>query len=138
MACALEVPRERVHGQIFNVGHTRQNYQVREIAELIAEAFPGSRLLLGSNDADRRSYRVSFEKIRAGLPGFDAVHDARAGAAELRALFERVGLSRDAFEHRAYTRVRQLMHLRGAGAIDGRLFWRAGARAGRPAGVETA
>jgi nucleoside-diphosphate-sugar epimerase len=124
VACTLEAPRERIHRQIFNVGHTRQNYQVREIAAIVAKAFPGSRLVLGSNDADRRSYRVAFEKIHAELPGFQAVHDAEAGAAELRALFERVELSTSMFEHRAFTRVRQLTHLLRTESIDERLFWR--------------
>lgn len=123
VACALDAPRQRVHGQIFNVGDSRQNYQVREIATIIANAFPGSRVLLGSNDADRRSYRVSFEKIHAELPGFQAQHDAEDGAAELRTLFQQLELSPAVFERRAFTRVKQLTHLKRIGAIDDRLFW---------------
>lgn len=124
IACTLEAPRECIHRQVFNVGHNRENYQVRDIAALVSEAFPGCRLTVGSNDGDQRSYRVSCEKIHATLPGFKTVHDAASGARELRALFERVGLSREMFEFRAFTRVKQLEHLRKAGEIDERLFWR--------------
>jgi nucleoside-diphosphate-sugar epimerase len=124
IGCTLEAPRECIHRQIFNVGHNRENYQVREIAALVSDAFPGCRLIVGSNDGDRRSYRVSCEKIHAVLPGFKTVHDAASGARELRALFERIRLSREMFEFRAFTRVRQLEHLRKAGEIDERLFWR--------------
>lgn len=124
VACTLEAPRERIHRQVFNVGHSRENYQVREIAALVSEAFPGCRLTVGSGDGDRRSYRVSFEKIHAVLPGFKTVHQAASGARELRDLFERIHLSREMFEFRAFTRVKQLEHLRKKEHIDARLFWR--------------
>ena len=40
IACALEAPRTIVHNQVFNVGMTAENYQVKEIAEIVADAFP--------------------------------------------------------------------------------------------------
>lgn len=123
VACALEAPRETVHRQVFNVGHTSENYQVREIAALVSDAFPGCRLTVGRNDGDRRSYRVSFDKIHAALPGFKAVHQAAGTAREFRALFERIQLSRETFEFRAFTRVKQLEHLKATGEVDARLFW---------------
>ena len=124
VACSLEAPRERIHHQVFNVGHNRENFQVREIAALVSDTFPGCRLTVGSSDGDRRSYRVSFDKIHAELPGFKTAHDAASGAQELRELFERIHLTKDAFEFRAFTRVRQLEHLKKTGEIDERLFWR--------------
>src|SRR5438876_3073464 len=42
--CALEANRPVVHNQVFNVGSTRENYQVREIARIVADAFPGCAL----------------------------------------------------------------------------------------------
>ena len=123
VAVVLEAPAERVHGEVFNVGDDRENYRVREIAEIVAEVFPGCALTFGSSGGDRRSYRVSFEKIATRLPGFHCRHTARTGATELRALFERVGLTRATFEFRAHTRLRQLEHLRATGALDARLYW---------------
>jgi nucleoside-diphosphate-sugar epimerase len=124
VACTLEAPRDRIHRQIFNVGHSGENYQVREVAALVSDAFPGCRLTVGSSDGDRRSYRVSFGKIHAELPGFTTAHDAIRGARELRELFEQIHLTRETFEFRAFTRVKQLEHLKKTGAIDERLFWR--------------
>ncbi len=124
VGCALEAPRERVHRQVFNVGDSRENYQVREIAAIVSDTFPGCRLSVGSSDGDQRSYRVSFDKIHAALPKFKAVHDAASGARELRALFGEISLTRETFESRAFTRVKQLQHLRTTGAIDEHLFWR--------------
>ena len=80
IACVLEAPREAVHGEIFNVGETTQNYRVREVAELVAEAIPGCDVTFGTQGADNRSYRVSFEKIHRHLPSFSCQWDARRGA----------------------------------------------------------
>jgi len=124
VACCLEAPRERIHHQVFNVGHNRENFRVREIAALVSDTFPGCRLTVGSSDGDRRSYRVSFDKIHAELPGFKTAYDAASGARELRELFERIHLTKEAFGFRAFTRVRQLEHLKKTGEIDERLFWR--------------
>jgi nucleoside-diphosphate-sugar epimerase len=124
VGCVLEAPRERVHQQVFNVGDNRENYQVREIAAIVSDTFPGCRLVVGSSDGDQRSYRVSFDKIHAALPGFKAAHDAASGARELRALFEKIHLTQETFEARPFTRVKQLRHLRATGAINEQLFWR--------------
>src|SRR5919206_248321 len=35
IACTLEAPREVVHNEVFNVGDSRENYRVREIAQLV-------------------------------------------------------------------------------------------------------
>jgi len=44
----LEAPREAVHGQILNVGHSDHNYRVRQIAESVAAVFPGCKLAFGA------------------------------------------------------------------------------------------
>jgi nucleoside-diphosphate-sugar epimerase len=124
-ACALEAPRERVHNQIFNVGDSKYNYRVREIAQLVAAAFPGCEMTLGLDNKDNRSYRVSFEKINTQLPGFRCQRDAALGAQQLRALFERVDMSRDLFEARPFTRLKQLEYLIRTCQIDDNFFWRA-------------
>lgn len=124
IACALVAPADAVRAQILNVGDTRENYQVREIAEIVAGTFPGCQLSFGPQDLDNRSYRVSFDKIGRHLPEFRCRRDARQGAAELREIFERVGLTRELFEFRAYTRLKQLEHLQRSGQIDDRFFWK--------------
>src|SRR5205807_2377484 len=78
--CALEANRPVVHNQVFNVGSTAENYQVREIAGIVADAFPGCTLSFGRNDGDNRSYRVNFDKIQSLLPGFSCEWNAAAGA----------------------------------------------------------
>ena len=123
IACALEASRQAVHNQIFNVGSTSENYQVRDIAEIIAETFSGCKLSLGNSDGDNRSYRVNFDKIHALLPGFKCSRNARTGARELFELFQRIEMSPDTFNFRAFTRLKQLQYLLSTGQIDQEFYW---------------
>jgi nucleoside-diphosphate-sugar epimerase len=122
--CVLEAPREAIHNQIFNVGDSRENYRVKEIAQIIAETVHGCTVTLGTSDGDNRSYRVSFEKIKNRLPEFKCRRDARLGARQLCELFERIGMSCEMFEFRAYTRLRQLEYLLKTGQLDANFYWR--------------
>jgi nucleoside-diphosphate-sugar epimerase len=124
IACALDASTDVVHNEVFNVGSTDQNYRVREIAEIVADVFPGCETTFGTSDGDNRSYRVSFEKIDSRLPGFRCRYDARKGAEELRGVFERIGLTEEDFLSRSYTRLKQLKHLICTEQVDSDLFWR--------------
>ena len=123
IACVLEAPRDAVHGEVFNVGHDKDNYQVREIAEIVAGEYPGCELSFGASGADNRSYRVSFAKIHEQLPGFRCTWDARKGAAQLRRVFDRIGLDEPLFQSRPFTRLKQLKYLTATGQLDPQLFW---------------
>ncbi len=121
--CVLSTPREAVHNEVFNVGDTRHNYQVRDIARLIAQALPGCKLSFGEQGSDNRSYRVSFDKINSGLPGFSCDWDAKRGARQLLGLFERIDLTPELFNARPFTRLKQLEYLLRTRQIDEGFFW---------------
>jgi nucleoside-diphosphate-sugar epimerase len=138
IGCVLDAPRHVIHNQIFNVGDTSANYQVREIAEIVAETFPDCKLTFGKSDGDNRSYRVNFDKINSTLPGFKCQRGPRTGARELLELFQRIGMTHEIFNFRAYTRLKQLEHLIRTGQIDKDFYWSAprpsvGRGAGSPA-----
>jgi nucleoside-diphosphate-sugar epimerase len=122
--CTLEAPVAAVNGEIFNVGVTRENYRIREIAEIVARAFPGCEVSAGPPSGDNRSYRVNFDKISLKLPGFQGRWTAQRGAEELRKLFERIEFLPQTFEFRAYTRLKQLKYLQRTGQINEDLMWR--------------
>ena len=123
IGCALEAPREVIHNQIFNVGSTDENYRVRDIARMVSDTFPGCQLSVGTTHGDHRSYRVCFEKIHTHLPGFRCQRDVMSGVKELHDVFTRIQLSQETFEHRTYTRLKQLQHLLHTRQIDQQLFW---------------
>ncbi len=121
--CTLEAPAETVHNETFNVGHNADNYRVREIAEIVGEAFPGCEVTMGELGGDRRSYRVNFDKIHARLPGFACQWTAQRGAEQLRALFERIGMDDAVFNARPFTRLKALRHLIETRQLDDHFFW---------------
>jgi len=120
----LQAPTEAIHNEVFNVGDTSHNYRVREIAELVGEVFPGCRVSFGAPGQDNRSYRVSFEKIRKHLPGFRCAWHARRGAKQLYDLFKRIDMTKDVFECRTFTRLKQLEYLIRTQQIDPQFFWK--------------
>ncbi|HQY28144.1 MAG TPA: SDR family oxidoreductase [Burkholderiaceae bacterium] len=120
----VEAPQDAIHNQVFNVGHDADNFQVREIAQIVANVFPGCELTFGPPGGDNRSYRVSFAKIHAQLPGFRCAWDARKGAQQLHDVFARIGMDRSTFEAKPFTRLKQLKYLSATGQIDDRFFWK--------------
>jgi nucleoside-diphosphate-sugar epimerase len=125
MRCAVEAPVGAVNGEIFNVGRTDENFRIREIAQTVAEVFPGCDVTVGPPSADSRSYRVSFSKIETKLPGFAARWTARTGAEELHLLFKRIEFTSSEYKFRAFTRLKQLQYLQRTGQIDENLRWSA-------------
>ena len=119
----LQAPTEAIHNEVFNVGDTSHNYRVREIAETVAETFPGCQLTFGPPSPDNRSYRVSFEKIRKHLPAFRCAWDARRGAKQLYDLFKRIDMPSEVFQHRTFTRLKQIEYLIRTHQIDENFFW---------------
>lgn len=121
---ALEAPRQAVHNEVFNVGSDEQNYRIREIAEIVAGAFPGCALSFGPSGGDNRSYRVSFAKIREHLPAFRCRWTAERGARQLHDIFEQITMSKEVFNYRAFTRLQQLKFLLATRQIDQDFYFR--------------
>lgn len=124
IVCSVESPREPVHNQIFNVGHSADNYRVREIAEIVGGVFSGCKVTFGPPGGDNRSYRVSFDKITNRLPGFKCEWTAEKGARQLKEIYDRIAMNKDLFEFRPFTRLKQLKYLIETNQVDGEFYWR--------------
>lgn len=64
--------------RILNAGTDSENFRILEIAKIISSLLPGTSIEMGPPDSDRRSYRVSFKKIKDEF-GFQAEFPLRKG-----------------------------------------------------------
>ena len=109
---ALEAPRETVHCAAFNVGTTTENYRVSELADMVREVVPGSRINFAEDAGpDKRCYRVDCNHIARTLHGFKPQWTARRGIEQLYETFKSVGLKVDDFEGEKFKRIAHLKKL---------------------------
>jgi nucleoside-diphosphate-sugar epimerase len=121
----LNAPRDLIHNQAFNVGRTEENYQIKELAKIVCEVVPGSRLEFAEGAGpDKRSYRVNFEKIKKVLPEYKPTWTARDGALELYNAYKKYGLGLEEFEGSRYRRIDLIKSLIGSGRLDSSLRWK--------------
>jgi len=80
---AMEAEASLVDGQVFNVGSSDQNFQVKQVAQMVRSAIPGTEVEVAPDDPDKRSYNVNFDKI-SELLGFETTRTVADGIAEVR------------------------------------------------------
>jgi nucleoside-diphosphate-sugar epimerase len=81
----LNSPVEKVRHQVFNVGSTEENFQKKQLVELIQPYAPDANVEFVRKEEDPRDYRVSFAKINEQL-GFDVTLSVRDGINEVASL----------------------------------------------------
>jgi nucleoside-diphosphate-sugar epimerase len=124
-AAVLVAPQQAIHNEAFNVGANEENYQVRELAEIVRETVEGCEVEYAEQGGpDPRSYRVDFSKLTRALPGFKTIWNARLGAEELYAAVREANLTLEEFQNRKFTRLAQFRYLLGSGHLDETLRWR--------------
>jgi nucleoside-diphosphate-sugar epimerase len=120
----LDAPRELVHDEAFNVGRTSENYQIREVAEIVEEVVEGSTITLADTAGpDLRNYRVDCSKIAEILPAFQPVWTVRAGVEELYAAFRSEQLTIDDLEGERLMRIRTIQRYQRQDRLGADLRW---------------
>jgi nucleoside-diphosphate-sugar epimerase len=120
----LHARRELVHNQAFNVGQTKENYQIRDIASMVEEIVPGSRVKYAEGGGpDLRCYRVNCDKIARILPEFRPQWTVRRGIEELYVAYKEHALTLQEFTGSRYTRIKHLSTLLATERLDPILRW---------------
>lgn len=115
----MEAPRELVHDQAFNVGRAEDNVQVRDIAHMVRDAVPGSKVSLADGAGpDLRNYRVDFSKLVETFPQLSLCWTVRDGIDELVGAYAKYGLTYDDFLSSRFVRLRRIRELLSAGLVD--------------------
>ena len=115
----MEAPRELVHNEAFNVGQTAENFRVRQVADIVAEVVPGSKVTYAPGASpDLRNYRVNCDKIRQRLPAFEPQWTLRRGIEQLHDAYKAHGLTIDEFLSSRYVRLKHVREMMEAGRLD--------------------
>ncbi|HEY3758882.1 MAG TPA: SDR family oxidoreductase [Solirubrobacteraceae bacterium] len=123
--CMLHAPRERVHGEAFNVGADDENYQIRDVATIVGEVVAGSRVaFVAGAGPDKRSYRVSFAKLRRAFPELQLKWTVRASAEEMLAAYRECDLQIADFTGSRFMRIARLKEQIADGRLSEELRWR--------------
>ncbi len=132
---ALEAPRDAVHLEAFNIGRTQENYRVREVAEIVAEVVPSTKLSFADGAGpDKRNYRVDCDKAAKHLPGFEPTWTVRQGAEQLHDAYTSFGLDLDELTGPQFQRIQHIQGLMDRDLLGADLRWRT-AEAGGAADV---
>ncbi len=117
--CAmLEADRDVVHNEAFNVGATKENYLIRDVAEIIAEVVGCPVTLSDEAFNDLRNYKVNCDKFESTFPDDRPRWTVRKGAESLRDAMVANGLTLDQLEGGRLMRVQTLRQGIASGAIS--------------------
>ena len=123
LAC-LGADRSAIHDQAINIGRNGENYQIRDVAEIVGSVVPGSVVTFApGGEPDTRDYRVDFSKAMELLPAFDPQGDVKTGAEQLHRAYLAEELAEAELSGDRYLRIGRIRTLRAAGALDDDLRW---------------
>jgi nucleoside-diphosphate-sugar epimerase len=107
-----------------NVGSDEWNFQVKELAEAVADVIPGTEISINKNaEPDKRSYRVSFDLFRKLAPEHQPRYDLKTSIMELHDGLTQMKFEDKEFRNSNYMRLKVLNYLREQNVIDGNLQW---------------
>ena len=129
-AIGWAVTRDVSHGGAFlavNAGSNNWNYRVRELAEAVAEALPGTHIRLNPDAApDLRSYKVDFTLFRRLAPEVQPRHTLSSTISELHHKLLDMGFRDPNFRASRLMRLRVIAALREQDELTEDLTWTTG------------
>jgi nucleoside-diphosphate-sugar epimerase len=129
MAIAIDwaISRPAANGGEFlavNTGSNEWNYQVKELAEAVAQVIPGVKVSVNPDaPPDKRSYRVNFDLYKQLAPDHQPQHNLLDTIQELKQNLDEMGFSDGNFRNSRLMRLKVLNHLQEKTLIDSQLSW---------------
>ncbi|QIG53191.1 NAD(P)-dependent oxidoreductase [Altererythrobacter sp. BO-6] len=119
----IEADRSEIHNEVFNVGQTTENYQIREIAEIVRDVVPGSKIGFSDEASpDVRNYRVDCNYIARKLHNFKPQWTCKRGVEQLFEAFTSNGLTFDQFNGPRFKRIAHMKEQIERGSFNDDLF----------------
>lgn len=129
MARAIEwaISRDGSEGGDFlavNVGCNEWNFQVKDLADAVAEIIPNVEVSINKDaEPDKRSYRVDFDQFKKLAPNHQPVFDLPAAIGDLRDGLQGMGFRDEDFRNSRFMRLKVLTHLRQTNLLTETLQW---------------
>jgi nucleoside-diphosphate-sugar epimerase len=129
MARAIEwaIVRVSENGGAFiavNIGSDEWNYQVKDLAEAVAEVIPGVKVSINKDaQPDKRSYRVAFDLFRSLAPDHQPQVDLITSIKELKKGLEAIAFNDSNFRNSRYVRLKVLKDLLATNQCDPELHF---------------
>jgi nucleoside-diphosphate-sugar epimerase len=109
---------------VVNAGTDAWNYQVRELAEVVAEAVPGTEVSINREaPPDKRSYRVDFSLFQKLAPAHQPQADLLGTVGALLKGLQAIGFSDGDFRNSSFMRLHVLADLASRGLLNEALEW---------------
>ena len=115
----LDAREEVVRNRAFNVGRTEENYQIRDLADMVREVLPASTVRFAEGGGpDPRCYRVNCDEIMRTLPAFKPTWTVRDGVQELVDAYRRYRLDSARFLGADFLRIKRIRDLQAEGVLN--------------------
>lgn len=105
----MDAPRDIIHNRAINVGGNVENYQVRDVAEMVQKLIPNANIVFtGEVGNDPRNYRVNFDLLGKLIPSFKLEYTLEKGMNELYNKLKEHHFNQNDFDGDQFVRLRTL------------------------------
>ncbi len=107
-----------------NTGSNEWNYQVKELAEMVAEVVVGCKVTVNADaPPDKRSYRVNFDLYKKLAPNHQPVYSLKQTIKALYDSLLEMGFNDSNFRESHLMRLNIINHLKQNKLLDNELYW---------------
>lgn len=107
-----------------NTGSNEWNYQVKELAETVAEIVPGCAVNINADALpDKRSYKVNFDLFKKLAPHHQPVFDLKSTINKLYSSLNEMEFNNPNFRESDLMRLNVITRMKEKGILDNNLMW---------------
>lgn len=104
-----KAPDEKVRAKAINIGANEENYQVKDVADIVQQLIPSAKIVFtGEVGNDPRDYRVNFDLLYKILPDFKLEYTLKKGMEELFEKLKSMNFSENDFDGERFIRLKLL------------------------------
>ena len=104
-----ENPEPKISGKPINIGSNNENYQIKDVCEIIEGFFPNQNISISNQSInDPRDYRVDFTLFEKTYPKFNFDYKLAEGIRDLISHYANINYSKQEIDKNRYIRISEL------------------------------